>query len=347
NRAPGIYELEPVDVHAAIAPLPDTGETLYLIYNVHSLELEQRRDYLHVLILITTSIVLSICGIFIALIIARRIIRPVTELSRRVRRISPDKIPDEPVLTGTFTGDEVGILAEVFDQFLQRIHSHIERERQFTRFASHELRSPVTVIKGAVEVLESRHQDGMLPAAPVDRIRRAVDEMENTIESFLLLSRERIDPDRITPVRVQSLVKELADRFRPVSEQKNVSMIVNIPDYVIVDAHYESLKIAIGNLVRNAVQFTAAGTIHIDMEGTTLRVTDTGCGIESSLKDSVRKPFIKSESSPGYGMGLAIVDMICSRFGWQFEIAGRPGTGGGPGTGTCASISFSSDETRF
>ncbi|MDZ7825203.1 MAG: histidine kinase dimerization/phospho-acceptor domain-containing protein [Gammaproteobacteria bacterium] len=122
-----------------------------------------------------------------------RVLSPITSLAREIRRMDVGALDPDVLRQERFAGDpgqEVSVLASALADFTERLDAFVERERNFTRDASHELRSPLTVIAMAVEVLRADPDLGTAGHGALDRIDRAVRDMRELVEAFLLLARE-------------------------------------------------------------------------------------------------------------------------------------------------------------
>jgi signal transduction histidine kinase len=133
------------EYHIAIKKLPYHDEPLYLIYEVSALEFTNKRKVMIGIVLVAGVVLLIGLGLWIGLLTSRKVIAPLIHLADQVNLSDPDDIPTD--LSKNFYNDEVGMLAKVLEQSMQRVKAFIEREKQFNRDASHELRTPVTVIK--------------------------------------------------------------------------------------------------------------------------------------------------------------------------------------------------------
>jgi signal transduction histidine kinase len=217
----------PDEYHIAVQKLPDQEKYLYLLYEVSALEFTEKRKLSIGLVLLSGVILVVILGSWIGRLTSRKVIAPVIHLSGQVSQSGPGKLPTG--LSKDFVDDEVGTLAAALEQSMKRIEAFVEREHQFTRIASHELRTPVTVIKGAVELL--RKQFNPAEAArlrPLYRIQRQVTNMENIIEALLWLSREEvsIDPDHkfsVLPLVRDTIEENSVCSCAPFSDRINQS----------------------------------------------------------------------------------------------------------------------------
>lgn len=195
------------EYHVAVKKLPNEEKYLYLFYEVSALEFTEKRKLNIGIVLFAGVILITLLGWWLGRLTSRKVIAPVIHLSDQVNKSGPQNLPTD--LSKDFMADEVGTLAAALEQTMQRIEAFVEREHQFTRDASHELRTPVTVIKGAAEIL--RKQLNPIDESvlrPLDRIQRQVANMENIIEALLWLSREKISHDSLNTFSVLPLVRD-------------------------------------------------------------------------------------------------------------------------------------------
>ena len=177
------------EYHIAVQSLPNLDRFLYLLYGVSGLEFSEQRKLNIGFVLAAGVIFVIALELWIGWLTSRKVMAPVSHLAEQVDKSGPDNLPTD--LSRHFYQDKVGVLARALEQTKQRVEAFVNREHQFTRDVSHKLRTPVTVIKGAAELLK-RHFAAEKKIAPrsLNRIDRSVNKMENIIETLLWLSRE-------------------------------------------------------------------------------------------------------------------------------------------------------------
>ncbi len=305
-----------------------SGKRLYVAYDITEWEaLEQP-----VIDILVAGVVLSsLLAIALGFWASAGVIAPVTALAKRLQSLGPHE--RKVRIAAEFDGAEVSSIAESFDRYMERLDGFVEREQLFTSAAAHELRTPLAVIQGATDVLEE--QSGLPPAAQraAGRLQRATRDMREFIEALLFLSREeRHDGFDRASCDVGHIVRQLAEDYRRLADGKKVEICPLAISELVLDVPPALPAIVIGNLLRNAVEHTDAGRVQVALEGRTLRITDTGRGIEDADRAQL---FDRDYSTkPGGGMGLHLSKRICDRFGWQLTIASAPGKG------TLASVTF-------
>lgn len=262
---------------------------------------------------------------------SRRAVSPMIGLARQVSYLDPAEATPEtfalPENEKTQSIDrEVQVLSDALVRFTRRLNDFIDRERNFTRDASHELRSPLTVIKLAADMLLSE-QELTTPAKKyVMRIRQAVEDMEELTNAFLLLARESDRGVTSKSICVNDIVDKEIERARMVIGDKPIAIRKNYSTVLSVMTSDKALSIVIGNLLRNAFNYTDEGEVLITIRGNSLKIADSGLGMPNPQQ--AFDPYFRSERRRGgYGVGLSIVKRFSDRFGWNVVINSEVGIG--------------------
>jgi signal transduction histidine kinase len=277
----------------------------------------------------------GLTGLYVAALLGYRLSRqavsPILALARQVdliQRESPDRslLALEQIPPGD--DEEVRALSQALSRLSARILQFIERERTFTRDVSHELRSPITVIRMAADVLMQDGAFGESQRAHLARIKRAAVDMEELTSAFLLLSREEAQGPQDEAVCVNTVVREEMERAAPLLQGKSVQAVLDEPAKLYLNVSHKVLSIVIGNLIRNAYAYTGKGEVRIGIEQNALCIEDTGSGIAEDQMDKVFQAYYRgTEDGEGHGVGLAIVSRLCSRFGWPLQLSSSLGLG--------------------
>ena len=249
---------------------------------------------------------------------------PVTaeeQIATAMAAIVPDLEALDPRNVISDPDGDVDALARALHGFATRIEEFVERERNFTRDASHELRSPLTVIKVAGDVLAEEEMDAF-PRRAVDRIRRSVRDMEATIEAFLILARES---DMGLPEEdfvANEAVREEIERAQPLIEGKPVHLVLDEQATFQLHAPPKVFASMVGNLIRNACLYTEAGNVDVQIGTNFVRVRDSGIGMSEEELRHIFKPYYRGGAGTqgGYGVGLSLVQRLSDRFGWPVEM---------------------------
>ncbi len=263
---------------------------------------------------------------------SRWAVSPIIKLSRAVHALdleNPDAAIFDPNAYRDHPNQEVSALADALYRFAQRINEFVNRERVFTRDASHELRSPLTVIKIAANMLLSEQELSIPMKRSVERIKRSATDMEELVGAFLLLARESEQGLSREPVCVNALVKEEIERASVLLAGKPIDVKSTEDVRLIVDTSEKVLSILIGNLIRNAFSYTDEGRVTVHVGNSFVRIEDSGIGIPKQEVESVFKPFHQGHAKRrgGFGVGLTIVRRLSERFNWPVHIESQPEIG--------------------
>ena len=290
-------------------------------------------------VLITLVLLIIYLTTWITYRASRRAVTPIAALARVVRDWDPKK-PDLRALDidlqpGNLDHDAEA-LASALRTLGRRIEAFVERERNFTRDASHELRSPLTVIKVAADVLEEEEQLSPFARRSVGRIRLATRDMEALIEAFLILAREADTGLPEEDFLIGELVADELEQVRPLLENKPVQLELRRQGDFCLHASPRVLSVVVGNLLRNACHYTERGRVVVTVGGDFVQVEDTGVGMSDDELAQVFEPFYRAQRSQrgGHGVGLTIVKRLSDRFGWPLQIHSVLGQG------TVASVQF-------
>jgi signal transduction histidine kinase len=325
NHEPGVFEInaENIDYHAALVPISSTGQMLYMFYDVASIESTEPLQFFMMLALAGIGLFILFLGWILAKSVSNRILNPISELADVVQSHSLDENTIE--LQNFNSQDEVGTLAETINQLMTRISEFTCREREFTSHASHELRTPVTVIKGAVEILKFHdNNEDQSFQRPLARIERSVKDIEMLISTFLTLARQgqKLDNDESCNLRI--VIENVVASHQYLLESKPVEVEIDTENSASIKAPPSLVNISVGNLVRNAFQYTMNGKVRVVASADRVSVFDSGPGIDDSCQNK--------------GLGLTIVKRLCKSMNWRFIIAGEPGQG------TRADLIFNSND---
>lgn len=258
---------------------------------------------------------------------ARALVSPLVQLADRLRDTDvSDSAQARPDLSGLKDDpeSEAGVLAAALDAYADRLLRFVDRERQFTRDASHELRTPLAVFRANLELLASQVGDRPL----IRRMSDTVDDMESLVETLLLLARTEQREIVYEELVVNDVAVNLMERLMPLAERKQIRLQVKQTALVTVHASETVLNIVLTNLVRNAINYSGSGRISIIVAEGAVNVVDTGSGMDQEELERLLKPFERGNSKEGgHGLGLAIVQRLCERFGWGLDVASQPGKG--------------------
>lgn len=314
------------EYHVLIQMVPELKKLLYLVYAVSDLELTERRHATILMVLVTGVVLMILLGLLIGWLTASRMVAPVVYLSQLVGNSNPENLPEN--FSGRFVNDEVGVLAKVLEQTMQLVNQFIGREQQLSRYISHELRTPVTIVKGAVTLMKEKlpEEDDALQK-PLKRIERSANNMEHIMEALLWLSKDNRDIHQAQQRAVVPMTREIIEQSRYLIGSKPIDIELMVVDNPQISIPTPLFQIAFGNLIRNAIENTLSGTICVQVKNERVVVSDNGRGLKSEELACI----LQSRGCPDWrqasGLGLLLVKQICDRLKWTLKIESEEGRG--------------------
>jgi signal transduction histidine kinase len=320
--SPGFHELDTPD-HFSVALVSEhQGERLTLVF-----EGAQVRSLALWFGLVPLAIVLVV--VYVSLYLGYRLYRtsvsPVVRLAHEVEtlQLESSKNPDFDVSDlPQGTDREIQVLSDALRHLIERVNDFISREREFTRDASHELRSPLTVVRVACDLVLKEPQLDDRVRKSILKIQRASLQMTNLIEAFLLLAREPERHIESGVVCVNDLLMEEIDRAKILVEGRSVELITDFEDRIYVRAPERVVSVLLGNLLRNACTYTDEGSVTVSVSEQRVTIRDTGIGMSENDQHVAFHAFSRgSQARPGgHGVGLNIVRKLSDRFGWPVTL---------------------------
>ena len=302
-------------------------QRLYLVF-----EVEQVNRLLILFGLIPLALALTV--VYLALYsgyrVSRRAVSPVVALAHQVQQLDP-AAPDATMLALAEPAEadaEIQVLSDALQGLVTRVSAFAERERQFTRDTSHELRTPLTVIKMAVDRMMHDPQLDGTATATLQRIRKSAEDMEALTAAFLLLARETGEGLPLDWVCVNDIVAAEFERSRIIEPDSVIATSIEADSRLMVHANEKVLASVIGNLLRNALSYTDAGTVSVRIGADSVTIEDTGPGMDPGQIEQAFKPWSRGgRRRGGFGVGLTIVKRFSERFDWPLEVDSEPDRG--------------------
>jgi len=234
--------------------------------------------------------------------------------------------------------DEFHRLAMTINRMLDRLQQSFARQKRLLADASHELKTPLTMMRLSIDDVLSRNRED-LPAFIRDTLIRQNEQvlrMERLVKNLLDLSRLEISESvKTESVDLNGLIQSLAEDYRVLADARNIGITIHLPENLAISADLEKLTRAFSNILDNAVKYNHdGGKIELVGEktnnGVTVIVTNSGGGIPESDIDKVFDEFYRVEKSRalrygGSGLGLAIVKRIIELHRGRVEIESDPG----------------------
>ncbi len=259
------------------------------------------------------SLIMLGFGYWLSRLVSSRLSLPLQRLRHEVQAYDPGR--GKGLHAGQFHDEELAQLSASFHQLYERIDAFARREQEFTRHASHELRTPITVIRTAGSVLQQRvgrDEDPRTRRAVLNLIR-AADDMTRLVNTFLWMAREEGEVERDEQFDAASLLTSLCEHHRVLLRPER-SLRVELEHVDWRNFPGALFGIAAANLLRNACQHAGPGEILVSLKADRFEVVNHLDFAAGTIQSS------DPEAGPEHaGLGLRIVERIASRCGWTWE----------------------------
>jgi two-component system OmpR family sensor kinase len=272
--------------------------------------------------------------------LARKSLAPVVEMGAHARRIGATNLHERlPVLNAN---DELGELATIFNDLLNRLDQSFDRQRRFIADASHELRTPLAILRGEAEVAMSqqgRTAEDYLESLGI--LHEETSRLIKIVEDLFTLTRADSGQYLLSPenVYLEELVADCAHSVRTLAREKNIELSVDASSECLIHADQALLRRMILNVLDNAIKYTnEGGRVDIACRATTMgfeiHVTDTGPGIPPELHTRIFERFFRADPARsrsgregGAGLGLSIALWIAEAHHGRLELVRSDATG--------------------
>ncbi len=302
------FDIWPEHVLLMVAqPLHD-GKTLYLVRNIDKSQYsESSQSSIKSLVELTWPIALFFLFTMMLAVylLTNRILKPFNKLANWTDTLTFDKAKKT---TPNFEFNELNRIALQQQRTLLRMADIVDKEQDFLRHASHELRTPIAVVKSNSELLERVLSDDKA-ANSVARIKRAALNMQHMTETLLWLSREDTQSLAQSEVKLANMVNQLIEDNQYLLQSKAVKIHLTLSD-ASLQLTETPCRLILNNLIRNAFQYTAEGEINIHFSGSRINLSNI-----NKVQDVVDY----TGSDYGYGLGLRLVDKIVKKMNWKYE----------------------------
>jgi heavy metal sensor kinase len=327
------YPHHPLRVLVKNLSTAESSYTVMVAIPIHDFAEALRQVKSTLWIAIPLLLLLSVAGGYW---IAGRALSPIRSMIADTDAIHPGDLSTRLAIPPA--NDELRRLALTLNRMLSRLQAGFERITQFTADASHELRTPVALLRTRTEVLLRRPRSS-------EEYRTALeanlDELERTstlLEKLMLLARADAGAETLhfAKVDLTELVRAAADAMQPLAERKHFAWCIELPQKAIhVHGDESSLRRLLLVLLDNAVKYTPEnGSVRITVESSgntaTVAVSDTGIGIEKEILPNIFDRFYRADSAraaDGAGLGLSIGQWIAQRHDGSISVKSTPSEG--------------------
>ena len=270
-----------------------------------------------------------------------RTLQPVNHIVDEVEAISDGRSLHRRLAT-PYEGGELTRLTTTLNQMFGRLERSFMTLRRFTADASHELKTPLTVLRSGIERSITHPKVPRDVMATLEEILLEVNRMTEMVDSLLMLARadEGRAPLHLEELDFTDLLAEIAETASILAEQSSVDVSVTVPDErIVMQADHGRVRQLVMNLLTNAVKYTMPGgrvavTSTVEAQTLILGVSDTGIGIAPGDLPHIYDRFWRADAArsrtgarPGAGLGLAISKWTAEAHGGAIDVQSRPGKG--------------------
>ncbi len=269
--------------------------------------------------------------------LANRAMRPVDKVVDEARRITVERLNER--ISSPGTEDEIARLVDTLNDMIAGLEQAFDRVREFSADASHELKTPLTILRGEAELLLTSERS---PEEYQRGLRVILDEvrwMSGIIEDLLALAKADLGATELylVPVDLGDLVEDVFEKAKVLPEAEHKEFTLSRRDPVVIEGDASRLQQIVMNLVVNAFRYTLPGgkidlSLTLSGDQALVSVLDTGIGISEKDQERIFDRFYRSSEARGLGvngsgLGLNICRFVSEAHGGQICVESQPGTG--------------------
>lgn len=317
------------EMRAVALSLPDG---YHLLVGQSLDELIELRNTILALTVAAVALVL-IVGFLGGALVGRGVLRRLQNVTQTADTIMAgdlsQRIPEE------HGDDEFDALAGKLNAMLERIEQLMQAAREVTENVAHDLRSPLTRLRGRAEMALMKHDDAARQREALQKAIEETDSIVATLNAILSIAQIESGARRDwSSVDLAAVCRDAAELYEPLAEEKSITFTTDIRDTAPVNGNRQLLAQAVGNLLDNAIKYTPTGgrvALSVATNGThtIIAVADNGPGIPPELRDKALERFTRldtSRSTPGNGLGLSLVKAVTEHHGAELSLEdNRPG----------------------
>jgi heavy metal sensor kinase len=315
----------------------EDGEMFFVVVGQSLRDVQRAQRQLVILFAIANPVALLLASLG-GLWLANKALSPVDRLTRAAERIGRGNLRER--VEEPRSRDEIGRLAATFNQMISRLEQAFERERRFTADASHELKTPLAVLRGDIEVALRRERSPGEYQRVLESSLEETARLTKLTDDLLTLARSDADQSVLEreEVRLDILAAEAREYISPLAQSARVALNFDPPDSpIVVEGDQKRLTQLLVNLLDNAIKYTPAGgsarlSLSVKQGSAVIEVSDTGRGIPASALPHIFERFYR-QTDPrdsrvtGFGLGLAISKWIADAHGGSIEVESQEGKG--------------------
>lgn len=269
---------------------------------------------------IASSVVMVLILAGLTYVGARLLSGPLRRVARSISELEP-KRRGQQVEVDRRSSAELHVIADSLNDYLSRNDQFVEREQTFINTTSHELRTPIAVIKGAAEIALADENLSATSRLQLMRIDSTTRDVEQLVTLLLILAKA---PERVHSTserfNLDELLPAVVEDHRHLCVEKELELsLSDLPKCSVVGPEMV-VRASIGNLVRNAIENSNRGVVRISLDtSAVVRIEDPGHGMTPEEISAIYARVARGLSSKGGGIGLALIGRLCKHLGWKLS----------------------------
>ena len=317
-QAPTSREVDFGDEHYLVLAktIDAPAGTMFISQKITAME---EREILFQLATLVLVIFMSAIGFVLSQLGARKLVKSLQKLTKAIQRTVPGKSMQR--LETNYMESEYNNIASAFNRFLEEMESFVARENMFIKTASHELRTPIAILSGALDVIEKRQQLSDADKQTMKRIRQTVSNMQIEVNTLLALLRNE-SPQFDVEITLGELIHEAFEELQSElpSDASRLKISASANNDVIVVTHHSMTRMLIRNLLHNALQHTSDQVV-IQALSDGLQIRDFGQGLPDDIHQQLNRHHSQQAmKSQETRFGLLIAQLISEKLNLKLNV---------------------------
>jgi signal transduction histidine kinase len=311
----GHYEFESEEFHVLVVTSQNSRQTEYFVYDVSGIEEASSVDLQWFSMLLFVIAIIVAIAVHTAARISKRALQPISLLAQKVSEVDPQRFTEtdwQKLDSLDLHNHEVSILAGTLAHTMKRTSKLIERELNFTRSASHEMRTPLSVIEGSLSVLRlAKLEDAA--ANSLDRIERATEQLRSAVEFLLLLSREPEPDTKPEPIDALPIIQSALKEHSHILSERELSLHVNAMDSISVTSLSVYATAAISRFVKCTYEifYSECAWIYLNIDHNGIVFSDDKDFVSNGIPTDS-----EADSSSAFNLDEPL-RILCAWLGWN------------------------------
>ena len=283
-----------------------------------------------------TTFLISVALVSVlAWIYAGRVLRPISRIVKEVSNITEANLNQR--LDEGNSKDEVSRLAQTFNKMLSGLQSAFASQKGFIANASHEIKTPITVMSGEIEVALLQQREKEYYVRVLQSVLNGLRGLNTMSNQLLILAQTSADhPEKkFTPIRIDDVLWEIKDEMNKVHPTTNISILFDLNlhhESLVIDGDEQLIRVAILNLMDNACKYSEDENVMINLfakerNSLSIEFANKNKGIDPDSMQKIFSPFFRGKNEKrikGFGIGLSLVERIVALHKAKISVDSKP-----------------------